>query len=88
MDDAAEDRRDERRLADLAGYERRKAESNALTRYIHGFPPPPGTTLAEQERWAIDHAMELCQGNRIRAARMLGIDRTTLWRKLKQQGLG
>ncbi len=40
--------------------------------------------LAELEARAIERAMERTEGNVTHAARLLGIDRTTLWRKLKR----
>ncbi|MDE2595112.1 MAG: propionate catabolism operon regulatory protein PrpR [Burkholderiales bacterium] len=40
---------------------------------------------AEQTR--LSEALAQCQGDRAQAAAMLGISRTTLWRKLKQHGL-
>jgi DNA-binding NtrC family response regulator len=46
----------------------------------------PGT-LEAQEREHILHALELANGNRSEAARMLGIDRVSLWRKLKKYGM-
>ncbi len=39
--------------------------------------------LAELERRAIDQALAQAAGNASEAARLLGIDRTTLWRRLK-----
>jgi len=45
------------------------------------------TTLEAQEREHILRALELARGNRSEAARMLGIDRVSLWRKLKKYGL-
>ena len=44
-------------------------------------------TLEEQEKEHILHALELAKGNRTEAARMLGIDRVSLWRKLKKYGV-
>jgi DNA-binding NtrC family response regulator len=46
---------------------------------------PPGTTMAEIERRAIDAALRETRGNRRKAARMLGIGERTLYRKLKEQ---
>jgi len=47
----------------------------------------PVTTLAEAEREHIRRALEQVRGNRSRAARLLGIDRGTLSRKLRAMGL-
>jgi len=44
-------------------------------------------TLESQEAEHIRHALELADGNRSQAARMLGIDRVSLWRKLKKLGI-
>ena len=44
-------------------------------------------TLHELERRAILQALEATQGDRLRAARLLGIGKTTIYRKLKQYGL-
>jgi DNA-binding NtrC family response regulator len=44
-------------------------------------------TLEEQEREHILQALQAARGNRSEAARMLGIDRVSLWRKLKKYGL-
>ncbi len=43
-------------------------------------------TLAQLERWHITRAIERAEGNRTRAAEMLGISRRTLQRKLKEWG--
>ena len=48
---------------------------------------PQGVTLREIERWAIQKALEDCEGNRTRAAKSLDIDRSTLRRKLVEFGL-
>lgn len=41
----------------------------------------------EMEREAIRQALEEAEGNRTRAATLLGMGRTTLWQKLKEYGL-
>lgn len=45
------------------------------------------TTLESQEAEHIRHVLKLADGNRTQAARMLGIDRVSLWRKLKKLGI-
>ena len=45
---------------------------------MHGVVP-----LHELERQAIEHALQQTQGDRTEAALLLGIGRTTLYRKLK-----
>jgi len=51
-----------------------------------GFRKPAAApvSLAEVEQQAIERAMERASGNVTAAARLLGIDRTTLWRKMKK----
>lgn len=43
--------------------------------------------VRSQERRSIEEALERAGGNRSRAARLLGIDRSTLYRKMKRLGL-
>ena len=45
-------------------------------------------SLDELERVAMQRALRVCQGNRTKAASLLGISRDTLYRKLKQFDLG
>ncbi|MFO7460458.1 MAG: helix-turn-helix domain-containing protein, partial [Desulfatiglandales bacterium] len=42
------------------------------------------TTLADQEKSHIIRVLEATNYNKVRAARILGIPRTTLWRKMKK----
>ncbi|MBA3819920.1 MAG: sigma-54-dependent Fis family transcriptional regulator [Deltaproteobacteria bacterium] len=44
-------------------------------------------TLDELERTHILRVLELCEGQKTKAAAMLGINRTTLWKKLRQYGI-
>lgn len=56
-----------------------------------GFRPgAPGDymTIAELERDHIRKVLEFVGGNRSKAAELLGIGKTTLWRKLKESGIG
>jgi DNA-binding NtrC family response regulator len=48
------------------------------------FPPGVVVPLAEIEKMAIGHALEVCGGNKTRAATKLGISRQTLRTKLKE----
>ena len=48
--------------------------------------PETVTPIAELERQAILHAIEVLQGDKLEAARRLGIGKTTLYRKLKEYG--
>jgi transcriptional regulator with PAS, ATPase and Fis domain len=45
------------------------------------------TTLKEQETEHILQALKMADGNRTQAAKILGIDRVSLWRKLKKLGI-
>ena len=52
-------------------------------------PPQPDYAdhLHRRERSRIEQALTLNNGNRTRTAQEMGIDRTTLWRKMKRYGL-
>lgn len=41
--------------------------------------------MAMMERQLVEYAVQRCSGNRIRAAEMLGVSRTTIWKKLKEK---
>jgi DNA-binding NtrC family response regulator len=45
------------------------------------------TTLEELERMHIERILARCGGQKARAATILGINRTTLWKKLRQYGV-
>jgi len=51
------------------------------------FKPGKQTTLAEIERRYIQKVLELTSGNRSQAARVLGLSRRSLYRKLKKYGI-
>jgi transcriptional regulator of acetoin/glycerol metabolism len=52
-----------------------------------GFTTQPVHTLLEAERLTIEKALKAEQGNLTRTAQILGIGRTTLWRKIKEHKL-
>jgi len=45
-----------------------------------------GSSMADAERRAIEHALRKANNNKLEAARLLGIGKTTLYRKLKEYG--
>jgi two-component system response regulator HydG len=50
--------------------------------------PPEVKTLADLEREAILGAIQTLNGDKLQAAKLLGIGKTTLYRKLKEYGIG
>jgi transcriptional regulator of acetoin/glycerol metabolism len=55
-------------------------------------PPPAGAgslegALDEAARAAIQDALRRAQGNRAEAARLLGVSRTTLWKRMRELGI-
>jgi PAS domain S-box-containing protein len=46
-----------------------------------------GVLKAQNEEALIKETLRSCDGNRQQAAKLLGIDRTTLWRKMKKYGI-
>ncbi len=69
-------------VADVAG-PRPAVAAAGLTTFTGDHVP----TLDELERTHILKVLELCEGQKTRAATMLGINRTTLWKKLRQYGI-
>ena len=55
---------------------------------VDPFPAGAVRPLAELEKMAIEHALGVCEGNKTRAAQLLGISRQTLRTKLKEFALG
>jgi len=71
-----------------AGQGEQFARQAALAREATSAPGPHGVVpLEETERRAILKALAFTQGDRAQAAHLLGIGRTTLYRKLKQYRL-
>ena len=73
-------------LADANSIERKHLPKRILA----GSRPQESTeqglsTLAEMEKQHIKRVLDHVQGNQTQAAKILGIDRITLWRKLKRQ---
>jgi two-component system response regulator HydG len=62
--------------------------SNLLYNIPSGASTREIKTLRELERRAILQALETTRGDRLRAAKLLGISKTTVYRKLKEYGLG
>jgi two-component system nitrogen regulation response regulator GlnG len=65
--------------------------SAALERWLAVTPPPPGelyaAAVAELERPLLAHALAETGGNQLRAARLLGINRNTLRKRLTELAL-
>ena len=54
---------------------------------IDPFPAGAVRPLAELEKMAIEHALRVCEGNKTRAASLLGIARQTLRTKIKEYAI-
>jgi DNA-binding NtrC family response regulator len=64
-----------------------RAQHRAVAAAAGPGTPAPVVPIAELEKRAILQALEHTKGDRARAAYLLGIGRTTLYRKLKEYGL-
>jgi two-component system response regulator AtoC len=67
-----------------------KIRASAARRHptLSGNEIPELLTLEEIERRHVIRVLEACEGNRTDAAKMLGLDRKTLYRKLLRWGVG
>ena len=70
------------RVADLPDY----VHNLSIETYRH--TPSDIPTLEEQEKRYIQWILDKSEGNKTRAAKVMGIDRVSLWRKLKRYGIG
>ena len=70
------------------GLDARRAAASSEAADSGGDGAPPAVkTLAEMEREAILNAIRALNGDKLQAARLLGIGKTTLYRKLKEYGI-
>ena len=69
------------RVADLPDY----IHNVTIETYRH--TPSDIPTLEDQEKRYIQWVLEKNGGNKTKAARVMGIDRVSLWRKLKRYGI-
>ncbi len=65
-----------------------KVRHRSRTPSLSGHDLPELLTLEEVERRHVLRVLEACNGNRTDAAKMLGLDRKTLYRKLLRWGVG
>lgn len=66
------------RISDLPEY------ISNLSVEVYRHPSSPVPTLEDQEKNYIKWVMKKCDGNKTKAAGMMGIDRVSLWRKIKR----
>ena len=69
------------------GLEARKATLAVGQPVENGSAAAPVTTLADLEKQAILAAIRTLNGDKLQAAKLLGIGKTTLYRKLKEYGI-
>jgi len=69
------------------GLEARRMATEASEPAGEGGVAPEVKTLADLEREAILGAIRILNGDKLRAAKLLGIGKTTLYRKLKEYGI-
>jgi two-component system response regulator HydG len=69
------------------GLEARRAATASTAPAGEGSAAPEVMTLADLERQAILSAIRTLHGDKLQAAKLLGIGKTTLYRKLKEYGI-
>ncbi|MGB5746918.1 MAG: sigma-54 dependent transcriptional regulator [Desulfobacterales bacterium] len=69
-------------VADLPDYIRNQSIET------YRYHPSDIPTLEEQEKRYIQWVLDKSEGNKTHAAKIMGIDRVSLWRKLKRYGIG
>jgi two-component system response regulator HydG len=69
------------------GLEARRATTATQEAAAEGGVVPGLKTLADLERDAILGAIRALNGDKLQAAKLLGIGKTTLYRKLKEYGI-
>lgn len=62
-------------------------EAGELPQKETQLPSSQGALKFQNEKALIIETLKNCNGNRQQAAKLLGIDRTTLWRKMKKYGI-
>ena len=68
--------------------ELRRGEAFESAQVSENFLRRKGPSTPKLERSMIEQALTETSGNRTRAARILGMSRTTLWRKIKEYSIG
>lgn len=63
------------------------SESSTTARELHATPATLRESMAQAERQLIEDALRAAEGNRTRAARQLGIAKSSLYEKLNRHGL-
>ena len=75
-------------LADAAGIKGLLDEATHETEITHQLPTfGDDLTIEEAERLHIEAVIARCEGNRTRAAEILGVDRKSLYRKVRRLGI-